>query len=265
MNMNILRTGFGFSTLGLVLVSISATAQTRDVEYYLCLHAKECDGSVGVDESQSTNAPDTKGFRIGGSQAARPQVSTGGKATRPKPSTPIMVSSQSPASNKAAVVSIGSARPIASSTGNATSNRAIRKTNKRDLVLSKAAISSHKMLSEYGGGVSSNDLLIGFELNSDRLSRDAKAEAEVFARALNMTQLKSKRFIITGHTDSSGGQAYNLILSQRRAEAVVNYLVSQGIERGRLEAKGVGYSNPLPKLTVRNALNRRVEAAVING
>jgi outer membrane protein OmpA-like peptidoglycan-associated protein len=260
---NILRAGLGLSTLGIVLASTSVSAQTRDVEYYLCLHAKECEGAVGVDESQSTDAPDTKGFRIGGAPSARPQVSTGGKATRPKATAPVISAAPSAMNNKTAAVFSGNNRPAVASSGNAVASRAIRKSNKRGIAATNAAVSNHKMLSEYGGGVSSNDLLIGFELNSDRLSRDARAEAAVFARALNMAQLKNKRFVITGHTDSSGGEAYNLILSQRRAESVVNYLVSQGVDRNRLEAKGAGYANPLPKLTVTNALNRRVEAAVV--
>lgn len=66
---------------------------------------------------------------------------------------------------------------------------------------------------------------------------------------------------VEGHTDNVGLAATNLTLSQRRAEAVVAYLVSQGIDAGRLVAKGFGDSNPLgPNTTVQGrALNRRVE------
>jgi outer membrane protein OmpA-like peptidoglycan-associated protein len=49
------------------------------------------------------------------------------------------------------------------------------------------------------------------------------------------------RFRIEGHTDTTGGTQTNLVLSQRRAETVVAYLVSQcGIDRARLDAVGLG-------------------------
>ncbi|MES2682189.1 MAG: OmpA family protein [Pseudomonadota bacterium] len=50
---------------------------------------------------------------------------------------------------------------------------------------------------------------------------------------------------IAGHTDSLGSTAYNLKLSQRRAEAVSAYLLAQGIDAGRLSAKGYGESELL--------------------
>ncbi len=261
-SINIVGLAFGLSSAVFLVASSAASAQTRDVEYYLCLHAKECDGAVGVDESQSTSAPDTKGFRIGGAPTARPQVSTGGKSTRPKPVANAVNVAQSSRKYEPSAVSGGEIRTAAISSSKGNSKNSMRKQGRGAGVTTRAAVSNHKMLSEYGGGVSSNDLLIGFELNSDRLNSDAKAEAAVFARALNMPQLKNKRFVITGHTDSSGGLEYNKILSQRRAEAVVNYLVSKGVGRDRFEAQGAGYSNPLPKLSAASALNRRVEAVV---
>ena len=45
---------------------------------------------------------------------------------------------------------------------------------------------------------------------------------------------------IASHTDSRSDDNYNMSLSQRRAESVVNYLVSKGIKRSRLAAKGFG-------------------------
>ncbi len=50
---------------------------------------------------------------------------------------------------------------------------------------------------------------------------------------------------IQSHTDSKGSDAYNLKLSQSRAESVVNYLVSKGITANRLKAKGFGESKPI--------------------
>jgi outer membrane protein OmpA-like peptidoglycan-associated protein len=70
------------------------------------------------------------------------------------------------------------------------------------------------------------------------------------------------RFQVEGHTDSDGGATYNLGLSQRRAQAVVNDLVARyGIARSRLVPKGFGLTKPVkPNTTPANkALNRRVE------
>jgi OOP family OmpA-OmpF porin len=72
----------------------------------------------------------------------------------------------------------------------------------------------------------------------------------------------SWRFQIEGHTDSDGGAAYNLALSQRRAQSVVSDLVSHyGIAHGRLIAKGYGLTKPVASnaTDAGKALNRRVE------
>jgi outer membrane protein OmpA-like peptidoglycan-associated protein len=50
---------------------------------------------------------------------------------------------------------------------------------------------------------------------------------------------------ISSHTDSKGSEKYNQHLSQRRAQSVVNYLMSKGIDKKRLEAKGYGESQPI--------------------
>jgi len=55
-----------------------------------------------------------------------------------------------------------------------------------------------------------------------------------------MSQNPTLRIELSSHTDSRGKDAYNLRLSQQRAEAAVSYLVSKGIERGRMVAKGYG-------------------------
>jgi OmpA-OmpF porin, OOP family len=67
---------------------------------------------------------------------------------------------------------------------------------------------------------------------------------------------------IDGHTDNVGGDAYNLRLSQRRAEAVKQALITQyGISPDRMTPEGFGASRPkAPNTTVEGrALNRRVE------
>ena len=85
-----------------------------------------------------------------------------------------------------------------------------------------------------------------------------------FAAALQRPQLSTMRFRIEGHTDSSGARATNVTLSQRRAQAVADYLVSQGVAQGRIEVQGYGFDRPLPGRSASSSQNRRVEAVRIS-
>lgn len=74
-----------------------------------------------------------------------------------------------------------------------------------------------------------------------------------------------KKVQVEGHTDKSGLAEANLKLSQQRADAVVAYLVKQGIAKDRLEAKGLGASRPLVANDTRahKEQNRRVELHIV--
>ena len=70
---------------------------------------------------------------------------------------------------------------------------------------------------------------------------------------------------IEGYTDNKGNKQNNLILSEKRAKAVVNYLISKGINKSRL--KYIGYGSSKPKLNNETskgrAANRRVEFVIL--
>jgi OOP family OmpA-OmpF porin len=70
--------------------------------------------------------------------------------------------------------------------------------------------------------------------------------------------------LVTGHTDSVGDREYNVQLSEERARAVVDYLVSVGVDRDRLTPVGYGYSQPIADNSTEDgrALNRRIEIRV---
>lgn len=108
------------------------------------------------------------------------------------------------------------------------------------------------------------DLRLSFASGSAELDAAARARLQAFAEALKRPQLENVRIRIEGHTDSIGGRALNLALSQRRAQSVADYLVSQGIASGRLEVQGYGYERPLPGRSASDGANRRVEAARIS-
>jgi outer membrane protein OmpA-like peptidoglycan-associated protein len=74
-----------------------------------------------------------------------------------------------------------------------------------------------------------------------------------------------KKMRVDGHTDNVGPAAFNQDLSQRRAQAVVDYLVSKGIDPARLSAKGFGLDRPIANnaTALGRAKNRRVECAIL--
>ena len=108
------------------------------------------------------------------------------------------------------------------------------------------------------------DLRLAFGTGSAALSSAAQAQVRAFAEALKRPQLSGVRIRIEGHTDSSGGRALNQRLSRERAEAVADYLVSQGVERTRLEVEGFAYDRPLPGKRSSDPDNRRVEAVRVS-
>ena len=69
---------------------------------------------------------------------------------------------------------------------------------------------------------------------------------------------------IQGHTDSAGDEQANLRLSQRRAEAVLQYLADEGIDVARLNARGYGETEPRADNSTREgrAQNRRIEFVI---
>jgi outer membrane protein OmpA-like peptidoglycan-associated protein len=72
---------------------------------------------------------------------------------------------------------------------------------------------------------------------------------------------------IEGHTDSDGSDAYNLKLSQQRAAAVLDYLVSQGLDAKRMGSVGLGETRPIDtnRTADGRANNRRVEFHITSG
>ena len=81
-----------------------------------------------------------------------------------------------------------------------------------------------------------------------------------------MKEFKDSDFSIDGHTDSVGSKALNQKLSQSRAQAVLDYLISKGVSADRLAAKGFGEDTPIASNNTRSgrAKNRRVEINLAN-
>lgn len=101
-----------------------------------------------------------------------------------------------------------------------------------------------------------------FRINSATIDEaykdDLSSAAEVFAK------YPDTNILIEGHTDNTGTDAYNMDLSRRRAESVVDFLESQGLATARLKTEAFGEAQPkYPNDTEENrAQNRRVELAI---
>jgi outer membrane protein OmpA-like peptidoglycan-associated protein len=104
------------------------------------------------------------------------------------------------------------------------------------------------------------DFSISFGFDSAEIDQESYRTLDTLAGALKSNDLQKSRFLINGHTDSKGEEDYNQELSQRRANAVVQYLVAQhDIDPQRLKAIGFGETALKDLSDGESAINRRVE------
>jgi len=105
------------------------------------------------------------------------------------------------------------------------------------------------------------DSTINFAFDSTAL--DADARATLMRQADWIQQFPEVKFTVYGHTDLVGSQAYNRGLGLRRAQAAVNFLVAQGIDRSRLQAvASFGETQPIVPTDTRERQNRRTVTEV---
>lgn len=108
--------------------------------------------------------------------------------------------------------------------------------------------------------VPSIDLQVAFEFDSAVLLNEALLTLERLGDALTHESFADTRFRIIGHTDARGTVEYNDELSLRRANAVVDYLVTHyQLPRDRLDVDGMGKAMLLPGIHPEDERNRRVE------
>lgn len=105
------------------------------------------------------------------------------------------------------------------------------------------------------------DMLVTFELDSAELTEEAKGYLGLFAQMMQDERLKIASFVVEGHTDARGTDAYNDELSQARAEAVRRHLIGLGVAPERLSSIGLGKMQPR-KDDAFDPENRRVELRI---
>ena len=111
-----------------------------------------------------------------------------------------------------------------------------------------------------------DELLIGnaiaFRINSAILLPEGKTVLDSVAAILQ--EAPTVAFEVGGHTDNVGPEQSNWVLSEQRAKAVVEYLISQGIAAERLTSKGYGASRPIAESATDEGRwqNRRIEFSI---
>ncbi|MGB7393866.1 MAG: OmpA family protein [Pricia sp.] len=109
---------------------------------------------------------------------------------------------------------------------------------------------------------------IYFDYNKYNIRKDSEIEVEKVIAA--MEKYPSLKIKVNAHTDSRGKDSYNLWLSQKRAEATVNYMEKQGIAENRLSSEGFGETklindcaNGVECTAAQHELNRRSEFIIV--
>lgn len=104
---------------------------------------------------------------------------------------------------------------------------------------------------------------VTFDVDSATLRPTFRNTLDQVAQSLK--QYPDSLIDVYGHTDSTGSDAYNQTLSERRASTVANYLVSQGVSAARVRSQGFGETMPVASNDTVDgrARNRRVEIKIV--
>jgi len=104
---------------------------------------------------------------------------------------------------------------------------------------------------------------VTFESNKADLKPEFASQLENLAKALTASAPEAT-LIVRGHSDASGPEIYNRVLSEKRAASVKTFLITQGVQSGRVSSEGLGESSPVASNASPEgrAQNRRVELII---
>lgn len=105
----------------------------------------------------------------------------------------------------------------------------------------------------------------GVYFGSEQFDINQRSEEVLDKLADIFKEYPNTNILVEGHTDSQGADAYNLTLSKNRAQAVTNYLINDGVSKGRLTTNWYGEAQPKydNETAEGRAKNRRVEIAIV--
>jgi OOP family OmpA-OmpF porin len=131
---------------------------------------------------------------------------------------------------------------------------------------SQAHVASNKpMAADSSSSGPAVSLTVNFANGSANLTPDAIKALDALGQALSSKDLAGYKFRIEGHTDTVGSAGYNKELSERRAEAVVDYIAKKySVDPARLQAVGMGEEGLLVQTPPQTAEPRNRRVQVIN-
>ena len=134
---------------------------------------------------------------------------------------------------------------------------AARKAQQEKDAAALAAIGKVQTTEDEISVVLNNDIL--FQYGKTTLSKNSKQTLDKAVELLNQTP--NRRLVIEGHTDSAGSDEFNLDLSEKRAKAVYDYMMKQGLNIKEVTYKGHGEARPVADNNTKEGrqANRRVE------
>jgi outer membrane protein OmpA-like peptidoglycan-associated protein len=122
------------------------------------------------------------------------------------------------------------------------------------------SLSEREQIAEIATTKPNIDLEINFDYNSASISATSMPSVKALGEALSDPKLKGSTFVVAGHTDGIGGDAYNQNLSERRADTIKRYLVEKyGLTNGDLVTVGYGKTKLKDASNPSAPVNRRVQ------
>ena len=122
------------------------------------------------------------------------------------------------------------------------------------------SLSERQEIAELAATKPKIDLEIQFDYNSADISKNSVNAVEELGKALSDASLKGSTFVVAGHTDAIGGEAYNQDLSERRADTIKKYLTEKyGLAGSDLVTVGYGKTRPKDPNAPMDPINRRVQ------
>jgi len=122
------------------------------------------------------------------------------------------------------------------------------------------SLGEREEIAEFAATKPKIDLEIRFDYNSADISRNAMPAVQELGKALSNASLKGSTFVVAGHTDAVGGEAYNQDLSERRADTIKKYLTEKfGLNGSDLVTVGYGKTQPKDPNAPMDPVNRRVQ------
>lgn len=235
---------FGNATM----VRAANRGTARQVETVLARRAS----STSITRVASANSKTDKKITATGRErvtTARTPTAVGGEAAKPKP----VASASEPAPTPVRATP----EPVAKPAPKPTPVVAVSKPKPKPVVRERAPVREPRVATERAPKVRTAKWSSEMFFGTNKSSLNAAAQRRLKANASWLAQNPSATLTIEGHTDSVGDEAYNLDLSERRAQFAADFLIGLGVDESRINVEAKGEQEPAYKPTT-SRRNRRI-------